>query len=67
MTVVDANGIKERHTLLKGAVHVPSGSYDGMVSPLLIQVANASREVQCLNGCYIANMRKDTWHFSLSL
>ncbi len=67
MTVVDANGIKERHTLLKAAVHVPSELYDGMVSPLLIQVANALREVQCLNGCYIANMRKDTWHFSLSL
>ncbi len=66
MTVVDANGIKERHTLLKDAVHVPSGSYDGIVSPLLIQVDNALCELQCLNDCYIANLRKDTWHFSLS-
>ncbi len=54
MTVADANGIKERHTLLEGAVHVPSRSFDGMVSPLLMPVANALREVQCLNGCYVA-------------
>ena len=45
-----------RQTLLEGAVHVPSESFAGAVSPPLMLVVDALRKVQRSNGCYAAQI-----------